>query len=375
MPESATEPRKVEITISLGTIFKILLAIVIATLGMRLWPFAELLLLALLIALAFRPLMLWVERHGWPKWVGLTISGLLLFGFVISLVLLIVPTLAHQTATLVRNLPAAKDQALQHLPSTGPIHDLAQGFFGSPAFTNPEPLLKQVMLWGPTVLEAITGFFLVLIVSLYFMADGHRIYEWLLALLPQRHRRKVGQAVPEIGSVVSHYMIGQLITSIICGGFAFAVLAILKVPSALLLAVMAAVFDVLPMIGFFLFTIPAVLMAWTVSAPTAAIVAALYVAYHVVENYFIVPKVYGDRLRLSTLTVLISCLAAGIVAGVIGIIIILPVVASYPVVERLWLHPYLQPDTVDKHEEIDQREEGDADETRPTQAGRGPGGT
>jgi predicted PurR-regulated permease PerM len=77
MPESATEPRKVEITISWGTIFKILLAIVIATLGMRLWPFAELLLLALLIALAFRPLMLWVERHGWPKWVGLTISGLL----------------------------------------------------------------------------------------------------------------------------------------------------------------------------------------------------------------------------------------------------------------------------------------------------------
>src|SRR4030095_8050653 len=117
------------------------------------------------------------------------------------------------------------------------------------------------------------------------------------------------------------------------------VLAILKVPNALLLAVMAGVFDVLPMIGFFLFTIPAVLMAWTVSAPTAAIVAALYVAYHVVENYFIVPKVYGDRLRPPTLTFLISCLAAGIVAGVIGIIIILPVVASYPVVERLWLHP------------------------------------
>jgi predicted PurR-regulated permease PerM len=161
-------------------------------------------------------------------------------------------------------------------------------------------------------------------------------------------------------------MVGQLITSLICGVLAFAVLAFLKVPSALLLAVMAAVFDVLPMIGFFLFTIPAVLMAWTVSAPSAAIVAGLYVGYHLVENYFIVPKVYGDRLRLSTLTVLISCLAAGIVAGVVGIIIVLPVVASYPVVERLWLRPYLQPDTVEKHEEIDQRAEGDTDEARKT---------
>jgi len=220
------------------------------------------------------------------------------------------------------------------------------------------------MLWGPTVLEATTGFFLVLIVSLYFLADGQRIYEWLLALLPQRHRRKVGQAVPEIASVVSHYMVGQVITSILCGIFAFAVLAILNVPNALLLAVMASVFDVLPIIGFFLFTIPAVVMAWTVSTPTAAIVAALYVTYHIVENYFIVPKVYGDRLRLSALTVLISCLAAGIVAGVIGIIIILPVVASYPIVERLWLHPYLQPDTVDKHEQIEQQAEQEADKTR-----------
>src|SRR4030095_4178933 len=144
------------------------------------------------------------------------------------------------------------------------------------------------------------------------------------------------------------------------------VLAILKVPNALLLAVMAGVFDVLPMIGFFLFTIPAVVIAWTVSTPTAAIVATLYVVYHVVENYFIVPKVYGDRLRLSALTVLISCLAAGIVAGIIGIIIILPIVASYPVVERLWLHSYLQPDTVDKHEKIEQQAERNADETRIT---------
>lgn len=366
MPEQATEPRKVEITISWGTIFKILLAIVIAIFGMHLWQFAELLLLALLLALAFRPLLLWAERRGWPKWVGITISALLLFGFVISLVLLIVPPLVHQTAALVKNLPAVKDQALQHLPSTGPLHDLAQGIFSSPAFTNPEPLLKQLMLWGPSVLETITGFFLVLIVSLYFLSDGQRIYEWLLALLPQRHRRKVDQAVPEIASVVSHYMVGQFITSIICGVFAFAVLAILNVPNALLLAVMAAVFDVLPMIGFFLFTIPAVVMAWTVSTPTAAIVATLYVAYHIVENYFIVPKVYGDRLRLSALTVLISCLAAGIVAGVIGIIIILPVVASYPIVERLWLRSYLQPDTVDKHEELEQQAERNADESRIT---------
>jgi predicted PurR-regulated permease PerM len=144
-----------------------------------------------------------------------------------------------------------------------------------------------------------------------------------------------------------------VITSALCGGYAFVVLLSLGVPNAALLAILAAIFDVLPLIGFFLFAIPAVALAFTVSPGTAALVALFYAAYHIFENYFIVPKVYGDALRLSTLTVLVSCLAAGMLAGVIGVIIILPVVASYPVVERIWLRPYLEAETVPTHAQID----------------------
>ena len=198
---------------------------------------------------------------------------------------------------------------------------------------------------------------MVLIVAIYFVADGERVYEWLLAFLPEKHRRKMGEASEEIASVVGHYMIGQVITSVLCAVYAFLVLELLHVPNALLLAALAGIFDVLPLVGFFLFAIPAVAMALTVSPASAGLVGLLYLAYHLVENYFIVPKVYGNRLRLSTLTVLISCLAAGMVAGVVGVIIILPIVASYPIVERLWLRPYLKRDTLEKHEEIDDKEQ------------------
>jgi predicted PurR-regulated permease PerM len=145
---------------------------------------------------------------------------------------------------------------------------------------------------------------------------------------------------------------------VLCGLYAFIVLALFRVPNAGFLAIIAAIFDVLPLIGFFLFTIPAMAMALTVSPGTALLVGVFYGAYHLVENYFIVPKVYGNRLRLSTLTVLISCLAAGMIAGVIGVIIVLPAVASYPVLERYWLRPHLEPDTVQKHVAIDVEEHG-----------------
>ena len=355
MSQADAPSRKVEITVSWSAILRVALAVVLAYLLVHLGRFIEVLILALLIALTFQPIVGSVERRGWPRWIGILACALLLFGFVILVGFLVVPTLGKQTSTLVQNLPKFKDEVMQRLPASGPIRDIATGVMSAPGFTDPEPLLKHMMTWGTIVFEAAAGFILVLVIALYFLADGKRCYEWLLVLFSPRHRRKVEAAIPEVSSVVTHYMAGQAITSIICGVFAYVVLLLFKVPNAMLLAVLAAVFDVLPMIGFFLFTIPAVLMAWTVSPATAALVGVIYVIYHLVENYFIVPKVYGDRLRLSTLTVLIACLAAGIVLGVIGVIIVLPIVACYPVVERLWLKSHLQPDTVERHEEIDRQ--------------------
>jgi predicted PurR-regulated permease PerM len=196
-------------------------------------------------------------------------------------------------------------------------------------------------------------FFLLLFLAVYMLADGHRVGEWLIAFLPQAQREKTRAAFVEITGVVSHYVAGQLITSAICGAFAFTVLALVHVPNALALALLAAVLDIIPLFGFILFTVPAVAVASSVSASAALIVAMLYLVYKLAEDYLLVPLIYGNALRLSTLTVLIACLVGGALGGAVGIIIILPVIASYPVVERVWLRPYVERDTVARHEQLD----------------------
>jgi predicted PurR-regulated permease PerM len=325
----------------------------LAYLAVRLWPLLELLLLGLLIAIAFVPLIDWTRRRGWPQWAAVLFSGLTLLGFVVLLIALLIPTFTGQGASLITNLPSLRDQWAAKLPQSGPIREIGNHFLNSPVLGNPEPLLKQFLAMLSVALTGVMQFFVVLIFAIYFVADGPRVYQWLLAFLPPVHRKKMDVAAGEITSVVGHYIVGQVITSVLCGAYAFIVLAVLHVPNAGFLAIIAAIFDVLPLIGFFLFTIPAMVVALTVSSATALLVGIFYGAYHLIENYFIVPKVYGDRLRLSTLVVLITCLAAGMLAGVIGVIIVLPIVASYPVFERLWLRPYLEPDTVKKHTEID----------------------
>jgi predicted PurR-regulated permease PerM len=350
--------RQVEFTISWAAIAKLLFAILVAYLLVRLWPLMELLLLALLIAIAFNPLVHWTHKHGWPHWASVLLCAGILFGFVTLLVTLLIPTFTGQGERLIQSLPSLRDQWAAMLPQSGPVREIANQFLSYPALGDPEPLLKHFFAILTVALSGVVQFFLVLIVAIYFIADGPRVYCWLIAFLPGVDRRKLEGAAVEITDVVGHYIVGQVITSVSCGSYAFIVLSLFQVPNAGLLAIIAAIFDVLPLIGFFLFTIPAMAMALTISSGTALLVGVLYGVYHLIENYFIVPKVYGDRLRLSTLTVLISCLAAGMIAGVIGVIIVLPVVASYPVLERFWLRPHLEPDTVQKHETIDTQEHG-----------------
>ena len=115
--------------------------------------------------------------------------------------------------------------------------------------------------------------------------------------------------------------------------------------------------DFVPVIGFIASSIFAVAMALTVSSSTALIVAGLYVAYHLVENYLISPWAYGDRLKLSNVAVILAFAIGAELAGVIGALIALPIAAVYPAIERIWLRAALPEDTVNEHKAIEARAE------------------
>ena len=357
MPDDRPPASTLKITVTWGMLFKILVALLLAFTAFKLWPLVEILLLGLLIAITFWPLVRWTAARGWPKWTAVLFAAVLVGGFVVVFLGVLIPAMAEQATGVIKNLPAFKVDLLAKLP--GSIRVTAARLMDSPSFSDPAPLMKSFIAWGTMVFEALAKFLVVLAVAVYLVADGARVFQWLLAFLPVKQRQKIAVAAPEIAEVVSRYMAGQFITSLICAGYVFGLLTLLHVPAALLLAALAGIFDVLPIIGFFLAVLPATAVALTVAPGTAFLVVALYLAYHLIENYFIVPKIYGNRLRLSTLTVLVSCLAGALIAGVTGAIAILPIVASYPIIERIWLRPLLEPDTVATHEAIDEREHGE----------------
>ncbi len=352
LPErpDADDAVAVRLSVPVATILKVLLTLACVWILLKLAPSLILLILALVLAITLWPAVDSLERRGWAR--GLAV-GLISAGIVAVLaafVLLVVPPLVTQSMELAGNIGAYRKNVQAHL---GPDHPVLGGLlsqvFDIPSSPEVAHTLKRPLAWGQLVLELVLGTVLVLVLALYLMMDGKRTYAWLLAYVPRRHRRKMAETVPAVSDVVRAYVRGQLLTSVLYGGFAFGVLSFFHVPSALPLAVLAAICDVLPILGVFISTIPAAIFALTVSPFAAGAVVILYLLYHAFENYVLVPRVYGKRLRLSPLVVMIALLFGGTLYGILGAILILPVFAAYPIIERIWLHEYLSDEVVADH--------------------------
>lgn len=344
--------RRFALELPLETILKGLAVAVAAIALLKVWPEVKMLGVAVLLAVALEPVVQWLTRHRWKRgWaVGLiSVLGLLVLG---GLVALVVPPTVSQVGALLGDTPKLMEQLKGALPQN-PIVDDLTGEVTKLAESGGGAKLSESM----KALSGLAAFGLTLIVAVYLLLDGRRLLAWLLAFVPLRNREKASKTAEGVGQVVREYVRGQAITSSACTVFSAILLTVLGVPAALPLAVLAGVCDILPVIGFFIAVVPAVLLALTVSPTTAIIVAVAYTAYQLFESYVLIPRVYGKMMRLSELAVLLAIIIGGALQGVWGAVMALPLVAAYPVVEKYWLRRHLGEDTVEDHEALDREQQ------------------
>jgi predicted PurR-regulated permease PerM len=206
---------------------------------------------------------------------------------------------------------------------------------------------------GRLVVDGVIVAILALILTIYLLIEGRQTYLWLLAYVPPAHRERANVTAREARDKIHGYVVGNAATSLFATIVVFATLTILHVPAALLLAVLAGIFDFVPVLGFLCSAAPAILLAMSRSTTVAIAVAGVYAAYHLAENYYIGPKIYGGRLRLSNLAVIIAFAVGAEIGGIVGALLALPVAALYPVIERVWLADYLARGAVATHQRLD----------------------
>jgi predicted PurR-regulated permease PerM len=132
--------------------------------------------------------------------------------------------------------------------------------------------------------------------------------------------------------VVGGYIRGQAITSGAIFFFTFVMLEALRVPNALAIAAIAAVADLIPLVGVYILLTPIVVVTLSKSITTMVIAVGLSLLYQQFEDRVLTPRVYGATLRLPTIAVVLSILIGAELMGLVGALVALPVAAAIRVV-------------------------------------------
>jgi predicted PurR-regulated permease PerM len=329
------------IAISTGTFVRGLVMVVLVWAWLRLWQWVLIALIGASLAIAIDPAVRWLERRGIRRGYA---APLLVLGGVAALIAFFVisaAALGADARLLERRVVAFYGSVMANLPPA------AQQAVGSAL-----PSADAFWAAGQALIGGVAGLVVAVALTVYFLLDGRRTFEWLVAFAPAARRPQVRQTADGAAAAIAAYMRGNLITSALTAVSTWVVLWLLGVPAALLLAILAGVCDFLPVVGVLLSAGPAILLALMVSPTAAVIVAAFFLAYNMLQAYYLQPKVYGRAMRLSDLAVIGAFLVGAELGGVLGALVALPLAATYPVIERVWLRDSARPDLPQAHERI-----------------------
>jgi predicted PurR-regulated permease PerM len=323
------EPRTVRIELSLRSVFAIFAIVAGLWLLGRLWQIVLVMVIALVLAASFSPVVDWLERRRFPRALALGIVLLGLVGGVVCLGFLVIPALMRQVVDVVRDAPNIQRRLADYL-TTGP--EPLRNYATNVREFEPERYLKPIgtsaLAYAPMAVEIVAYGVTTVVLAFYMIADRERVLGFAYALLPRRYHVRTARVLLDMERVVGGYVRGQAITSLCIATFTYLLLLFFGVPNALALAILAGFTDLIPFIGGILATVPAVLAALAISPTTAVIVWAAICVYQQFEDRVLVPRIYGRTLRLSPVAVMVALLVGGKLLGIMGALLALPIAAG-----------------------------------------------
>jgi predicted PurR-regulated permease PerM len=177
-----------------------------------------------------------------------------------------------------------------------------------------------------TVFGGILSFLLTVILSFYLAVEEDGVGKFLKAITTLKHEGYVVDLWKRSQKKIGLWMQGQLVLAVIIGMLVYLGLLIIQVPNALLLAFLAAAFEIIPLFGPILASIPAIMIAFvTGGMPLALVVIGLYIIIHQFENQLIYPLVVKKVVGVSPVVSILALAAGWELAGVMGLILSVPV--------------------------------------------------
>jgi predicted PurR-regulated permease PerM len=300
--------------------------------------------LALFAALGLDPVICWLERLKLPRPVAVTLVFAALVAAAAALLYWIIPILAAEIRDLLAALPRfitqlARSQWVNnievilsgYLDVDQPAAQLS-AFFSDTA--NLITLAGGLLSVGAGIIGAVSGALIVLILTLYFVVSLDGLKNAVYELVPASSRPKFIDVAEDIARSISHFLVGQLALSLINGVLSVVFLFLIGAPAPLLLAVVAFLGSLVPMVGTIASSLVITLVCLSSSPQTALAAGIYYLVYMQVEAYILTPRIMDKAVNVPGSLVLIAVVAGGTLGGILGALMAVPLAASAVIVLR-----------------------------------------
>jgi predicted PurR-regulated permease PerM len=316
-----------------------LLVALVVTVGVAARNVLVLVLVAIILAAGLQPVIAWLRGH---LHIGRGLALLLVYGvflaIVIVMALVVVPAAIAQLDRTLNSLPPFFDRARAWAATVEPpalARTLATLIDAAARTVKPAdaaPSTGQVVQVGLTLAEAMTTVVTLLTVVYFWLTEHARLQRYVLAFVPQDRRKRTRDVWNAAETRLGMWIRGQLILMSSIGVATGVAYTLLGLPSAVLLGLLAALAEAIPIIGPLLGAIPAILVAATVSPQLALAVAGVYLVLQLVEGNVLVPLVMRNTTGISPFLVILSILIGSAAGGFVGALLAVPIAAAGEVI-------------------------------------------
>ena len=294
---------------------------------------------ALFLALGLDPAVSWLEKKRFPRWAAILTVLVAVLGVLTAVVFAIVPIIVSQVATLSDRIPdlvksvnsaTFQDDLQKQFPALD-INQIVESitkFFGD----NLTNITGSIVSSGLAIVGGLFGGLIILILTLYFTASLGTIKRATYQLVPASKRERFADLSEQITTAVGRFVVGQGALAACNGVLSFIFLSIIGAPFPALLALIAFLASLIPLVG----TITgSVIIVATTAIPgigsswlTVLVAGIYYLIYMQVEAYVLSPNIMSRAVAVPGAVVVIAALAGGSLLGLLGALIAIPVAAS-----------------------------------------------
>ena len=287
------------------------------------------LIIALLLATLLSPVARWLRSRRVRPAPAAFLSVLLAVAVFVGLWALVIPPFVSQVPIVVDNVQQGAGQIADALEPLGVTsEDVQRSIQQARDQLRSNQVAGQVLSGALLVVQWAAAILLIVVLTFFFLKDGEQLRDWTLTLFAARRRRMLAEVLDRAWGALATYVQGVFLVATIDAALIGIVLLLVGVPIALPLIVLTFIAAFFPIIGSVMAGAAAVLVALVSNGTVDALIvlAAIIVVQQLEGNVFY-PVVVGKRLRLHPVAILLALTAGGVLAGVAGAFLAIPVTA------------------------------------------------